>query len=116
MILIITSLSGCFGAEEEAIKQIDENYPSIWDRHTLEWNTTHTHSFLLDQGPYYALDVQEANIEVDTTGVWEGGPNSATVHLSYWLPSNTQEGDQVPVISVITVSYTHLTLPPNREV
>ena len=56
-------------------------YPSIWITF-LEWNTTHTHSFVLEPGPHYSLDVQEATIEVDTTGVWDGA-NSAEVHLSY---------------------------------
>ncbi len=107
VLLLVTSLSGCFGAEETAIDSSEESYPSIWDRHTLEWNVSHTHSFLLNPGPHHALDVQEANIEVDTTGLWEGGPNSANVHLSYWLPSNTQEGEEVPVIAVISPYFSY---------
>ena len=107
VLLLVMSLSGCFGAEEAAIDTSDELYPSIWDRHTLEWNVSHTHSFLLNSGPHHALDVQEANIEVDTTGLWEGGPNSANVHLSYWLPSNTQEGEEVPVIAVISPYFSY---------
>ena len=106
-LFLITTLSGCFGAEDSASQMKDETYPDIWDRHTLEWNTSHTHSFLLNPGPHFALDVQEANIEVDTTGVWEGGPNSAIVHLSYWLPSNTQEGEQVPVIPVVSPYFSY---------
>ena len=106
-LLLMCSLSGCFGEEGAIQKTGDETYPDIWDRHTLEWNTSHTHSFLLNPGPHYALDVQEANIEVDTTGVWEGGPNSAIVHLSYWLPSNTQEGEEVPVIAVVSPYFSY---------
>ena len=83
LLLLGTSLSGCFGKEEVLIQEEETAYPSIWDRHLLEWNTTHTHSFVLEPGPHYSLDVQEATIEVDTTGVWDGGPNSAEVHLSY---------------------------------
>jgi len=106
-IVLLTSSSGCFGKDEK-IENIDQTtYPSIWDRHALEWNTSHTHSFLLEKGPHTALDVQEAFIDIDTTGVWEGGPQSATVHLSYWLPSNTEEGDQVPVISVISPYFSY---------
>ena len=101
-ILLCTPLSGCFGEDKKTEITEETTYPSIWDRHTLDWNTSHTHSFLLEQGPHHALDVQEAYIDIDTTGVWEGGPNSATVHLSYWLPSNTQEGEQVPVIAVVS--------------
>ena len=106
-LLLMCSLSGCFGEEGAIQKTGNETYPDIWDRHTLEWNTSHTHSFLLNPGPHYALDVQEANIEVDTTGVWEGGPNSAIVHLSYWLPSNTQEGEEVPVIAVVSPYFSY---------
>ena len=97
-----TSLSGCFGNEEEVIVVEETSYPLIWERHTLEWNTTHTHTFVLEKGPYSALDVQEATIEVETSGVWEGGPSSAEVHLSYWLPSNTALGEKVPVIAIIS--------------
>ncbi|DAC61756.1 MAG TPA: hypothetical protein D7I10_05450, partial [Candidatus Poseidoniales archaeon] len=79
LILLMTPLSGCFGSDDISSSEIDEYYPSIWDRHDLEWNTSHTHTFVLEPGPYTPLDVQEAYIEVDTTGVWEGGPNSATV-------------------------------------
>ena len=107
LLLILTTLSGCFGAEESAKEAVESYYPDIYDRHTLDWNTSHTHSFLLNPGPHYALDVQEATIEVDTTGVWEGGPNSAEVHLSYWLPSNTQAGEQVPIIAVVSPYFSY---------
>jgi len=107
LLLLLTPLSGCFGAQDPPKETGEDQYPSIWDRHTLEWNTSHTHTFVLEPGPHYALDVQEVNIEVDTTGVWEGGPNSATVHLSYWLPSNTLEGEKVPVISVISPYFSY---------
>ena len=73
LLLLGASLSGCFGKEEVLIQEEETTYPSIWDRHLLEWNTTHTHSFVLEPGPHYSLDVQEATIEVDTTGVWDGG-------------------------------------------
>ena len=106
-LLILSTLSGCFGAEESAKETSTSYYPDIYDRHTLDWNTSHTHSFLLNSGPHHALDVQEATIEVDTTGVWEGGPNSAIVHLSYWLPSNTQEGAEVPVIAVVSPYFSY---------
>ncbi|MGB1658970.1 MAG: hypothetical protein ACPHHS_00575, partial [Candidatus Poseidoniaceae archaeon] len=76
-----------------------EKYPNIYDRHTLEWNWTGSYSRVLEDGPYEPLPVQEVNIEVDTSGTWEGGPNTAEVHLSYWLPSNTEAGEQVPVIA-----------------
>ncbi|MDE0574630.1 MAG: CocE/NonD family hydrolase [Candidatus Poseidoniales archaeon] len=106
-LLLMASLSGCFGAEDSATKATEEIYPSIWDRHSLDWNVSHTHSFLLNPGPHHALDVQETTIQVDTTGVWEGGPNSADVHLSYWLPSNTQEGEEVPIIAVVSPYFSY---------
>ena len=107
LLLLGASLSGCFGKEEVLIQEEETAYPSIWDRHLLEWNTTHTHSFVLEPGPHYSLDVQEATIEVDTTGVWDGGPNSAEVHLSYWLPSNTEEGEKVPVIAIVSPYFSY---------
>ena len=62
---------------------------------------------VLEPGPFQALEVQEATITVDTTGVWGGGPNSADVHLSYWLPSNTQAGEKVPVIAVVSPYFSY---------
>ena len=108
MILLMwgATLSGCFGNEDTPIEE-QPLYPSIWDRHNLEWNMSHSHTFVLNPGPHFALDVQEATIEVDTTGVWEGGPNSAEVHLSYWLPSNTEIGEKVPVIAVVSPYFSY---------
>ena len=101
--MLSMTLSGCFGkantvSEEESF----EKYPNIYNRHTLEWNWTGSYSRVLEDGPYEPLPVQEVNIEVDTSGTWEGGPNTAEVHLSYWLPSNTEAGEQVPVIAVVS--------------
>ena len=80
-----------WGSEEATEKVVENPYPSIWERHTLEWQTNDTMSYLLESGPYHALDVEEAFIEVDTSDVWETGPSQSTVHLSYWLPNNTLE-------------------------
>ena len=101
------SFSGCFGEETSSSGSDQTTYPSIWDRHTLEWNTTGTYSMVLEQGPHTALPVQEAMISVDTSEVWESGPNSAEVHLSYWLPSNTEIGEKVPVIAVISPYFSY---------
>ena len=109
ILLMNVLLSGCFGAPE-TVSQEEEtvsNYPDIYDRHTLEWNWTGSYSRVLEDGPHEPLPVQEATIEVDTTGTWEGGPNSAEVHLSYWLPSNTDAGDKVPVIAVISPYFSY---------
>ena len=102
-------LSGCiFSDEPEAQSGKDASeYPLIWDRHTLEWDTSGSYSLLLDPGPHGALEVQEAFIDVDTSEVWETGPSQSTVHLSYWLPSNTLDGDKVPVIAVISPYFSY---------
>ena len=42
-------------------------YPNLFDRHELEWNMSGTHSYLLKEGPYESLEVQEAFINVDTS-------------------------------------------------
>jgi hypothetical protein len=107
LLIITTSLSGCFGAEETTQKTTVDLYPDIYDRHNLDWNWTGSYSMVLEEGPYIPLEVQETIIEVDTTGVWEGGPNSAEVHLSYWLPSNTERGEKVPVIAVISPYFSY---------
>ena len=107
-LVLLTSLSGCFGnSENEEIDEETPYYPDINDRQYLDWEWNGTYSMVLEKGPHTALDVQEATIEVDTTGVWEGGPNSANVHLSYWLPSNTVDGEQVPVIAVISPYFSY---------
>ena len=103
VLLLLVPLSGCLGQTESSSPQeADTLYPSIWDRHTLEWNWTGSYARVLQDGPHQPLPVQEAFIDVDTTGTWEGGPNSAEVHLSYWLPSNTEAGEQVPVIAIVS--------------
>ena len=104
LLLLTMSLSGCvFWADEESPTPIEDSpYTSIWERHTLEWQMDDSMSFLLNPGPYQALEVAEAYIEVDTSDVWETGPSQSTVHLSYWLPNNTLDGDQVPVIAIIS--------------
>ena len=96
-------LSGCLGREGD----VDNSYPSIWDRSDLDWDTSGTFSRVLESGPFYALEVQEVMIEVDTSSVWETGPSSAEVHLSYWLPSNTADGEKVPVIAVISPYFSY---------
>ena len=65
------------------------------------------HSLVLEPGPYTSLPVQETLIPVDTSSVWETGPSSAEVHLSYWLPNNTEIGDKVPVIAVISPYFSY---------
>ena len=87
---ILAGTSGCISSwDENENTDTEVSYPSIWDRHTLEWKTNHTYSFLLEPGPFYSLKVQEAFIELDTSEVWDVGPSVSSVHLSYWLSSNT---------------------------
>jgi len=107
--LVLTmSLSGCFGSEESPSAEDEETlYPDIYSRHTLDWNWSDSYSYVLEPGPYTALEVQEAFIEVDTSDIWETGPPTSNVHLSYWLPSNTQEGEQVPVIAVVSPYFSY---------
>ena len=102
-LLLSCALSGCIGSDADS----ENSYPSIWERGSIEWDTSGTFSRVLEAGPHYALDVREAMIEVDTSSVWETGPSSAEVHLSYWLPSNTEDGDKVPVIAVISPYFSY---------
>ena len=76
LIFILVNMSGCIFSNNSATDEISEKvtYPSIYDRHTLTWQDNHTFSYTLEQGPHYALDVQEAFIEVDTSEIWETGP------------------------------------------
>jgi predicted acyl esterase len=109
LIFVLVSMSGCIFSDRSIVDEISDEgeYPSIYDRHTLTWQDNHTFSYILEQGPYHSLDVQEAFIEVDTSEIWETGPDTSEVHLSYWLPSNTLEGEQVPVIAVISPYYSY---------
>ena len=104
LLVLLGPLSGCLGAQApDGSDQIEPSmYPEVWDRHTLDWNWTDSYSYVLEPGPYTALEVQEATFEVDTSDVWETGPATSNVHLSYWLPSNTEMGEQVPVIAVVS--------------
>ena len=62
-LLMSCALSGCIGSDGDS----ENSYPSIWERGNLEWDTSGTFSRVLETGPYYALDVQEAMIEVHPT-------------------------------------------------
>ena len=105
---ILSVASGCISSmDEDRSSDSEVSYPSIWDRHSLKWQTNHTFSFLLEPGPFYPLDVQEAFIEVDTSEVWEVGPSVSNIHLSYWLPNNTIAGEKVPVIAVISPYFSY---------
>ena len=94
---ILTVTSGCISSmDEDGNSDTEVSYPSIWDRHSLEWQTNHTFSFLLEPGPFYPLDVQEAFIEVDTSEVWEVGPSVSSC-LLYTSPSpRDQRGSRMP--------------------
>ncbi len=108
LIMLSSSLAGCFGEDiQPSPPEEPETYPSIWDRHQLEWNMTHSFARVLEPGPYHALDVQDAYITVDTSSIWETGPAESEIHLSYWLPSNTEEGEQVPVIAVVSPYFSY---------
>ena len=108
VICLMLPLSGCFGNEETSSETTEYSmYPNIYERHQLTWQWNGSYAMVLEPGPHQALEVQEALISVDTTGIWGGGPTSADVHLSYWLPSNTQSGEKVPVIAVVSPYFSY---------
>ena len=49
MLFLSALLSGCIFSDkpEEASATDETQYPPIWDRHTLEWDTTGSYSLLL---------------------------------------------------------------------
>ena len=108
-LMLLSSLTGCISGnkDQNSPGNSESSYPSIWDRHNLNWEMNHTFSYVLERGPYAHLEVREAYIEVDTSEIWEIGPETSEVHLSYWLPSNTLEGDTVPVIAVISPYFSY---------
>ena len=113
LLLFCATFSGCLESKNEEISENINLYTPLTERYLMEWNTSGQHSILQTPGPYYALDVQEAMIEVDTSEVWETGPTTSEIHLSYWLPSNTIEGTKVPVIAVISPYFSYG--QPNSE-
>ena len=108
LIILTVSMSGCLSSKENSSTEGEETpYVSIFDRYTIDWKDNHTFSYTLETGPYYPLEVEEAYIDVDTSDIWETGPATSQVHLSYWLPSNTLEGEQVPVIAIISPYFSY---------
>ena len=108
LLFLLLPLSGCFGSSEDEISpQAPPFYPDINDRQFLDWEWNGSYSVVLEQGPYTPLEVQEATFEVDTSDIWETGPPTSNVHLSYWLPSNTVDGEKVPVIAVISPYFSY---------
>ena len=88
-------------------KEQGQTYTPLEERYQLPFTTNGSYSLLLEPGPYVALDVQEVLIEVDTSSVWATGPSTAEVHLSYWLPNNTEEGVKVPIIAVVSPYFSY---------
>jgi len=108
LLFVLVPLSGCLGSEKTEDEPIESSYyPDIYDRKDLKWEWNGTYSMVLSPGPYDALPVQEALIEVDTSDIWETGPETSEVHLSYWLPSNTELGEKVPVIGIVSPYYSY---------
>ena len=109
LLVLAGPLAGCFGSDESSKEEDNTEpfYPNITDRQYLDWEWNGTYSMVLEPGPYSALEVQEAFIEVDTSDIWETGPPTSNVHLSYWLPNNTVEGEKVPVIAIISPYYSY---------
>ena len=68
LLVLLGPLSGCLGASSDAGQDQtkDAMYPEVWDRYELEWNWTDSYSYVLEPGPYSALEVQEVTFEVDT--------------------------------------------------
>ncbi|MGB0617068.1 MAG: CocE/NonD family hydrolase [Candidatus Poseidoniaceae archaeon] len=107
LLVLCMPLSGCLSDAPSAEGDDVDDRLRLEDRHLVEWNWTGSYSRVLEDGPHTALPVQEALIEVDTSDIWETGPPTSEVHLSYWLPSNTEAGEQVPVIAVISPYYSY---------
>jgi hypothetical protein len=107
LLVLCVPLSGCLSDPAGDNPTVDDGRLRLEDRHLVEWNWTGSYSRVLEDGPYTALPVQEALIEVDTSDIWETGPPTSEVHLSYWLPSNVEAGEQVPVIAVISPYYSY---------
>lgn len=107
LLVLCMPLSGCMSDAPSAAEEGDDDRLRLEDRHLVEWNWTGSYSRVLEDGPHTALPVQEALIEVDTSDIWETGPPTSEVHLSYWLPSNTEAGEQVPVIAVVSPYYSY---------
>jgi len=107
LLILCIPLSGCLSDNAGLEPSETDDRLRLEDRYLIEWNWTGSYSRVLEDGPYTALPVQEALIEVDTSDIWETGPPTSEVHLSYWLPSNTEAGEQVPVIAVISPYYSY---------
>ena len=101
--------SGCIfsSTKETENHNTDLQYPSLNERYNLDFQDNHTFSYVLQKGSHFSLEVQEVFIEVDTSDIWETGPDTSTVHLSYWLPNNTLEGEKVPVIAIISPYFSY---------
>ena len=108
-IMLLSTISGCISGDNDREDRSDSDsiYPSVWERHNLDWQMNHTFSYVLETGPYTNLEVREAYIEVDTSEIWEIGPETSVIHLSYWLPNNTLDGETVPVIAVISPYFSY---------
>ncbi len=108
-LVLLVPITGCFSSKDiiQNNNEKGDYYPNIYDRKDLSWEWNGSYSIVLEKGPHTALDVQEAFIEVDTSDIWETGPPTSNVHLSYWLPSNTEMGEKVPVIAIVSPYYSY---------
>ena len=91
LMFVCVIFSGCIFSSTKEIEthNVDLQYPSLNERYNLDFQDNHTFSYVLQRGGHFPLEVQEVFIEVDTSDVWETGPDSSIVPLANWLQNNT---------------------------
>ena len=73
LLMLCMPLSGCLSDNAGLEPGKTDDRLRLEDRHLVEWNWSGSYSRVLEDGPYTALPVQEALIEVDTSDIWRPG-------------------------------------------
>ena len=111
-VVVFMVLAAIWGGHSENLL-IEENDSNDWrsvelkDRHKLDLNLTSWRSQLPEKGPYSVLEMTEHFVEVDLPASEQdaGYPEDALMHVALWLPSNTEDGEKVPVIATVHPYY-----------
>ena len=89
LLVLCVPLSGCLSDPAGDNPNVVDDRLRLEDRHLVEWNWTGSQPGAGGRAVHRTPGAGSA-IEVDTSDIWETGPPTSEVHLSYWLPPTSR--------------------------
>ena len=98
VMLVVFSFSGCMFWEGTDPKEDVEDtlYPSIWERHTLDWKTDGSYSMSLEVGPYSAMGFKKPELLLTPQGFGNQGRSPPRYIFHIGCPTTPSRGKRYP--------------------